>query len=408
MTAERLRAGPRPGPAAPTPTTARPSATHPVTPPSPDVADRHGRRRPGGRTRHPDEVHDCPRSSTRCAAGRCWPTSSTPGRAPPDGAPPTRPIVVYSPAVEAILTAVADRADVRAPGRPRGAPVTPSSGARPRVPADATEILVLSGDVPLVTGADLDAVLEARRHDDAAIALASVFAADPARLGRVVRSEFGTVERIVEAKDADGRRAGRQRDQRRASTPSTPSGCAGGSRALDAVARDRRAVPDRSRRARPRGRPHRQRGRLRGRRPVRRHQRPLAARRRRVEPARPAQRGAHAQRRDDARPVDGLPRLDGRARAGRDPRAERHPARRDVDRGGQRHRRRQPARRRDGRRSARVWASVVESSTIEDERHGRAVQPPPAGQRRRPRRRGRQLRRAQEHEPRRAGRSSTT
>ena len=84
------------------------------------------------------------------------------------------------------------------------------------VPADATEILVLSGDVPLVTGADLDAVLEARREDDAAIALASVFAADPAELGRVVRSEFGTVERIVEASDADARGARRQRDQRRA------------------------------------------------------------------------------------------------------------------------------------------------------------------------------------------------
>jgi bifunctional UDP-N-acetylglucosamine pyrophosphorylase/glucosamine-1-phosphate N-acetyltransferase len=38
--------------------------------------------------------------------------------------------------------------------------------------------------------------------DDAAIALASVFAASPGTLGRVVRSEFGTVERIVEARDA--------------------------------------------------------------------------------------------------------------------------------------------------------------------------------------------------------------
>ena len=70
------------------------------------------------------------------------------------------------------------------------------------VPSDAAEILVLSGDVPLVTGGDLDAILEARRQDDAAIALASVFAADPAQLGRVVRGDFGTVERIVEAKDA--------------------------------------------------------------------------------------------------------------------------------------------------------------------------------------------------------------
>ncbi len=56
--------------------------------------------------------------------------------------------------------------------------------------------------MPLVTGADLEAILEARRADDAAIALASVFAAEPAQLGRVVRGEFGTVERIVEAKDA--------------------------------------------------------------------------------------------------------------------------------------------------------------------------------------------------------------
>ena len=70
------------------------------------------------------------------------------------------------------------------------------------VPAGATEILVLSGDVPLVTGGDLEAVLDARRADDAAMALASVYAADPAQLGRVVRSDYGTVERIVEAKDA--------------------------------------------------------------------------------------------------------------------------------------------------------------------------------------------------------------
>jgi bifunctional UDP-N-acetylglucosamine pyrophosphorylase/glucosamine-1-phosphate N-acetyltransferase len=61
---------------------------------------------------------------------------------------------------------------------------------------------VLSGDVPLVTGEQLVAVIEQRRLDDAAIALASVFAADPGELGRVVRSEFGSVERIVEARDA--------------------------------------------------------------------------------------------------------------------------------------------------------------------------------------------------------------
>ena len=70
------------------------------------------------------------------------------------------------------------------------------------IPDDATEILILSGDVPLISATDLEAILEARRQDDAAIALATVIAADPAQLGRVVRSEFGIVEAIVEFKDA--------------------------------------------------------------------------------------------------------------------------------------------------------------------------------------------------------------
>ncbi|HEX5148668.1 MAG TPA: bifunctional UDP-N-acetylglucosamine diphosphorylase/glucosamine-1-phosphate N-acetyltransferase GlmU [Candidatus Limnocylindrales bacterium] len=111
------------------------------------------------------------------------------------------PIIVYSPPVEAVTDVFADRATFALQEEPRGSGDA-LRAALAVVPEEATEILVLSGDVPLVTGADLDAILDARRADDAAIAVASVFAADPARLGRVVRSEFGTVERIVEAKDA--------------------------------------------------------------------------------------------------------------------------------------------------------------------------------------------------------------
>ena len=118
-----------------------------------------------------------------------------------DGAEAGPPIVVYSPPVEAVRAVFADRATFALQEEPRGSGDAVRA-ALTAVPEDATEILVLSGDVPLVTGADLDAILEARRADDAAIALASVFAADPARLGRVVRGEFGTVERIVEARDA--------------------------------------------------------------------------------------------------------------------------------------------------------------------------------------------------------------
>jgi len=117
------------------------------------------------------------------------------------GAAEGRPVVVFSPTVAALIDVFAERAVFALQADPRGTGDA-IAAALAVVPAEATEILVLSGDVPLVTGADLDAILDARREDDAAIALASVFAADPAQLGRVVRSEFGTVERIVEAKDA--------------------------------------------------------------------------------------------------------------------------------------------------------------------------------------------------------------
>jgi bifunctional UDP-N-acetylglucosamine pyrophosphorylase / glucosamine-1-phosphate N-acetyltransferase len=118
-----------------------------------------------------------------------------------DGASSTRPVVVYSPPVESIREPFADRAEFALQQETRGTGDAVKV-ALPAVPDEATEILVLYGDVPLVTGADLAAILDARREDDAAIALATVFAAEPDRLGRIVRSEFGTVESIVEAKDA--------------------------------------------------------------------------------------------------------------------------------------------------------------------------------------------------------------
>jgi bifunctional UDP-N-acetylglucosamine pyrophosphorylase/glucosamine-1-phosphate N-acetyltransferase len=121
-------------------------------------------------------------------------------RAPEDD-PVARPVVVYSPAVEAIREPFAERADFALQPETRGTGDAVRV-ALPTVPEDAAEILVLYGDVPLVTGSDLRAVLDARREDDAAIALATVFAAEPGPLGRVVRSEFGTVESIVEVKDA--------------------------------------------------------------------------------------------------------------------------------------------------------------------------------------------------------------
>jgi bifunctional UDP-N-acetylglucosamine pyrophosphorylase/glucosamine-1-phosphate N-acetyltransferase len=113
------------------------------------------------------------------------------------------PVVVYSPATEAIAAVVADRGTLALQEVPRGTGDAVRA-ALAHVPDDVTELIVLSGDVPLVAGEQLVAIIEQRRLDDAAISLASVYAADPGELGRVVRSEFGSVERIVEARDATG------------------------------------------------------------------------------------------------------------------------------------------------------------------------------------------------------------
>ena len=117
-----------------------------------------------------------------------------------EGAMP-EPVVVYSPATEAISSVTEGRAARALQDVPRGTGDAVRA-ALETLPDDVEDVFVLSGDVPLVTADQLVAVIEQRRLDDAAIALASVFAADPGELGRVVRSEFGSVERIVEARDA--------------------------------------------------------------------------------------------------------------------------------------------------------------------------------------------------------------
>jgi bifunctional UDP-N-acetylglucosamine pyrophosphorylase / glucosamine-1-phosphate N-acetyltransferase len=111
------------------------------------------------------------------------------------------PLVVYSPATEAVRDAVAGRAETSLQAEPKGTGDA-LLAALGDLSGDVEEILVLSGDVPLVQPELLASLLEARGLDHAAIALVSVDAIDPTGLGRVVRNEGGTVERIVEDKDA--------------------------------------------------------------------------------------------------------------------------------------------------------------------------------------------------------------
>jgi bifunctional UDP-N-acetylglucosamine pyrophosphorylase/glucosamine-1-phosphate N-acetyltransferase len=111
------------------------------------------------------------------------------------------PVVVYSPATAALRDAIGDGAVYALQDEPWGTGDAVRA-ALAAVPVGAGEVLVLSGDVPLVRPDLLRDLVEARRLDHAALALVAVAAIDPSGLGRVVRSEAGSVERIVEEKDA--------------------------------------------------------------------------------------------------------------------------------------------------------------------------------------------------------------
>ncbi len=111
------------------------------------------------------------------------------------------PLVVVSPATEAVRAEIADRADVTVQAEPRGTGDALAT-ALAALEDGVEEVLVVSGDVPLVRGDLLTSLLEARAMDHAALALVSVDAVDPTGLGRVLRNDGGTVERIVEDKDA--------------------------------------------------------------------------------------------------------------------------------------------------------------------------------------------------------------
>jgi len=66
----------------------------------------------------------------------------------------------------------------------------------------ATDVLVLSGDTPLLTHELVTELIEAHRAAAAAATVLSFRPADPRRYGRVVRDAKGSLARIVEAADA--------------------------------------------------------------------------------------------------------------------------------------------------------------------------------------------------------------
>jgi bifunctional UDP-N-acetylglucosamine pyrophosphorylase/glucosamine-1-phosphate N-acetyltransferase len=74
--------------------------------------------------------------------------------------------------------------------------------ARAALEGRAHDVLVLSGDTPLLTTAVLDQLLRTHRQEEAAATVLSFQPADTRRYGRILRDDSGRLRAIVEAVDA--------------------------------------------------------------------------------------------------------------------------------------------------------------------------------------------------------------
>ncbi|WP_298228907.1 NTP transferase domain-containing protein [Gryllotalpicola sp.] len=73
------------------------------------------------------------------------------------------------------------------------------------------DVLILSGDVPLLDAGTLHGLLETHRDSGAAVTLLSMMATDPDGYGRIIRGAGGALARIVEQRDAtEGEKAVRE------------------------------------------------------------------------------------------------------------------------------------------------------------------------------------------------------
>ena len=112
-----------------------------------------------------------------------------------------RVIVVVGHGAEDVRSAVGDDVEYAAQERQRG-----TGDATRKAVAGLNghlgDVVVLQGDTPLVTPETLSRMLQFHRRAAAAATLLSAKPADPGAYGRVVRTDSGAVERIVERRDA--------------------------------------------------------------------------------------------------------------------------------------------------------------------------------------------------------------
>jgi bifunctional UDP-N-acetylglucosamine pyrophosphorylase / glucosamine-1-phosphate N-acetyltransferase len=106
-------------------------------------------------------------------------------------------VVVDNPRRQ-LESALGDDVAIAIQEQPRGTADAVRAGAEGS--AAGQTVVVIAGDVPLITAETIRALAEAHEHTGAAATIATAVLEDPAGYGRVIRAPDGTVERVVETK----------------------------------------------------------------------------------------------------------------------------------------------------------------------------------------------------------------
>lgn len=73
---------------------------------------------------------------------------------------------------------------------------------QPILGSDPYDVLILNGDVPLITASTLTMFINSHRSSGASLSILTTIAEDPSGYGRIVRDGKGAISRVVEHKDA--------------------------------------------------------------------------------------------------------------------------------------------------------------------------------------------------------------
>jgi bifunctional UDP-N-acetylglucosamine pyrophosphorylase / glucosamine-1-phosphate N-acetyltransferase len=118
-----------------------------------------------------------------------------------------RVVVVDSPE-RALAPVLPDGVELAVQERPNGtggaaaAAMAKLDSEAPGGSESRAPVVILSGDVPLVSAEAISALVQAHRKGGAAVTMATTYLEDPAGYGRVVRGSDGSVVRVVETKRA--------------------------------------------------------------------------------------------------------------------------------------------------------------------------------------------------------------